>query len=184
MAHNGIALSKLFRPGIEGRYANVAGDSGGETFCGVARNYHPSWPGWVEVDKAKAAGEKLNGDSLFDRLLPLLQTFYRLGFWNAIQGDVIQDQALADFLFACAVNMNTPQAIKLLQRAIGAVADGVLGPRTMAILNSGSPDILGRYAEQVRAFYDRIAVGEKAKFKAGWYNRVAAYVGKDGRVVA
>ena len=29
------------------------GDPGGETFCGIARNYFSSWPGWKRIDKTK-----------------------------------------------------------------------------------------------------------------------------------
>lgn len=186
MAILNLSLSKLFRPGIEGRYANDPHDSGGETYAGVARLKHPDWAGWKILDEAKLRNEKLNGDALFARMLQTLQTFYRFQFWNAIYGDSFKDQPLADFLFACAVNMGVKQAIKLLQRAIGTPADGILGPRSMALLNSGSPDILGRFAENVRDFYEKAIAAhpEKARYRNGWMNRVAQYVKTDGSAVA
>lgn len=32
----------------EGGYIlhNVAGDHGGDTYAGIARRFHPDWPGW------------------------------------------------------------------------------------------------------------------------------------------
>ncbi len=184
MASYRDSLSKLFRPGIEGRYGNLKGDKGGETYCGVARNFHGNWSGWVEFDLARKTGLDVNGDSMFLILLPHLEPFYRDNFWTKIQGDALKDQGLADFLFACAVNMNSPPAVKLLQRAVGAKADGVLGPRTLATVNSGGPVVLQRFAEHVRAFYHRIATGDKARFLKGWLNRVALYVNDSGEAVA
>lgn len=32
--------------GFEGGWCNVQGDSGGETYAGIARRYWPGWPGW------------------------------------------------------------------------------------------------------------------------------------------
>ena len=38
----------------EGGYVNDPADRGGETHRGVARKFHPKWPGWKIVDKYKA----------------------------------------------------------------------------------------------------------------------------------
>ena len=186
MANFGLSLSKLFRPGIEGRYSNVKGDSGGETYCGVARNYHGDWNGWILIDTAKDLNAKpdLNGNGLFNSLLPFLQDFYRVKFWYAIKGDRLDSQPLADFLFACAVNMNTPQAVKLLQRSLGITADGIFGDKTLATVNGAGESALARLADQARAFYEKIGTGEKQKFLKGWMNRVAAYATMDGSAVA
>ena len=37
----------------EGGYAHLAGDAGGETYRGIARNFHPEWPGWKFIDRVK-----------------------------------------------------------------------------------------------------------------------------------
>jgi lysozyme family protein len=182
MANAGLAISKLFRPGIEGRYSNDKHDTGGETYCGVARNKHPNWIGWGEVDRTKARKENMNADQLFNRLLPLLQSFYRAEFWAPIKGDQIKAQPMADFVFACAVNIGPVTAIKKLQRAVGVPVDGKIGEKTIAAINT--KEALGRFAEEMRAFYEKIAVGNNARFKNGWMNRVAAYVTMDGNAVA
>lgn len=180
MANFSLAVSKLFRPGIEGRFSDHPADTGGPTYCGIARNHHPDWPGWATVDMIKKGGGNLNADPLFETLLPALLAFYKPKFWIPIQGDKIQDQGLADFLFACAVNMGIPQAIKLLQRAVGTSADGMIGLKTLAAANT--PGVLGRYADQVRAFYEKLATkGQNHLFLKGWMNRVAMYVTEDGR---
>ena len=124
----------------------------------------------------------MNADQLFNRLSPLLQSFYRKEFWAPIHGDEIKDQALADFLFACAVNIGPTVAIKRLQRAIGVAADGKIGERTLAAMDA--KETLGRFAEQMRDFYQHIGKNNNARFLKGWLNRVAKYVTNDGMPVA
>ena len=36
----------------EGGYKlhSVEGDRGGMTYAGIARNFHPNWPGWAAID--------------------------------------------------------------------------------------------------------------------------------------
>ena len=38
---------------VEGGYVDDDDDRGGETYRGVARNFHPDWPGWDRIDAAK-----------------------------------------------------------------------------------------------------------------------------------
>ena len=40
--------------GHEGGYNNDPDDVGGETYKGIARNYHASWEGWKIVDMYKS----------------------------------------------------------------------------------------------------------------------------------
>ena len=54
----------------EGRYANLVGDTGGETYGGVSRNNHPNWSGWHPIDAAKSNGIDLDGDFLFGQMRP------------------------------------------------------------------------------------------------------------------
>ena len=74
----------------EGRYANLVGDTGGETYGGVSRNNHPDWSGWGLIDQAKQAGDDLNGDDLFYRALPHLRAFY-----DEYAAGVLADQIVA-----------------------------------------------------------------------------------------
>ena len=43
---------------VEGGYVDDDDDRGGETYRGVARNFHPNWPGWDRIDAAKAVMEQ------------------------------------------------------------------------------------------------------------------------------
>ncbi|WDE03655.1 N-acetylmuramidase [Thalassomonas viridans] len=119
----------------EGGYVNDPDDPGGETYKGIARTRNPKWPGWTEVDLLK-------NNSNFPRNLdhhPPLQTkvkaLYEAHYWDKIRGDEITDQDIAESIFDFAVNAGPRTSAKLAQVAVGAKADGVIGPKTLKKLN-------------------------------------------------
>lgn len=67
--------------------------------------------------------------------------YYRK-YWSTIQGDNLP-QRLAICVLDCAVNQGAGTAIELLQKALGmAVADGAMGPQTIAAVRSQEQDYL------------------------------------------
>lgn len=60
---------------VEGRYACLVGDTGGETYGGVSRNNHPDWSGWEIVDRA-VIDLCIDSDEVFEELRPHLRAFY------------------------------------------------------------------------------------------------------------
>lgn len=152
----------------EGGYVlhNVAGDRGGQTYAGIARNFNGAWPGWSFIDR----GEIPPSD--------LVRDFYRAGYWTPIMGDRIEHQAVASTLFGFAVNTSAPGrptvAVKLAQIVVGATPDGAFGERTLAAINATDPrlfDALFRLA--VIARYRDIVTRDRSqsKFLLGWVNR-------------
>lgn len=80
---------------------------------------------------------------------------------------------LALMHFDAAVNMGLGTAARLLQQAVGAEADGEIGPRTLAAaLQADAGAAIGRYADLRRDRYRALA--GFARFGRGWLNRVAA----------
>ena len=76
----------------------------------------------------------------------------------------------ADF----AVNAGTVRSVKTLQSAIGVVADGVIGPRTMAAINGSNPkDLVNKFSDARTDFYQGIVARrpDQARFIRGWLNR-------------
>ncbi len=125
----------------EGGYALVPGDLGGETYCGISRRYHPSWPGWTVIDNiknyAREGGVIHNGEvGLVD--LELVMRFYREEFWDKIKGDQIKSQVLANQVFDHAVTSGPGDAAKLLQLTVGVKVDGVVGPKTIEAANAST----------------------------------------------
>lgn len=178
----------------EGGYVDDPDDAGGETYRGVARKFHPGWPGWKKVDahkqQAPAEFQKLLDD---DReLQELVAAFYREFFWQPIRGDQLADQALANELFDTAVNQGVGTAIRFWQEALNLLnrhgrdypeiaVDGLVGEQTLATTakflarNRQQPDRLlkvlnlmqgGKYLERARQN------PVQRKFLHGWLNRV------------
>ena len=119
--------------GEEGGYVNDPRDPGGETKFGIAKRSHP------DIDIANLT-------------LDQARTIYLTDYWQPIRGDDLP-AALAVLLFDAAVNQGPKTAVQLLQRAVGTIADGVVGPATLAAAQT--PGVLiefgarriGRYAQ-------------------------------------
>ena len=147
----------------EGGYVlhTVAGDRGGMTYAGIARNMNPQWPGWVNID---------NGDQVPAQLV---REFYKRNFWDNIRGDEIQHQAIAQSIFDFHVNTGRPARV-LAQVVAGVTPDGSFGPRTVQALNAYDPDrFVMAYALAKIARYRDIVTRDRsqAKFLLGWVSR-------------
>jgi lysozyme family protein len=144
------------------RLTNVAGDRGGQTYAGIARNRHPGWVGWSHIDKGETPPTAL------------VREFYRSQFWNPIRGDQIVNQIVANDIFNFAVNAGVGIAVKLAQITVGVASDGVAGPVTLAALNKVDPhDFNKAYALAKIARYRDIVQRDRSqsKFLLGWINR-------------
>ncbi len=155
----------------EGGYvlSNTEADQGGETYAGIARNMHSEWPGWSLIDDGDRNSAKLHG---------LVKTFYKENFWDKVQGDDIQDQSIAITIFDFSVNAGIKTASILAQRAVGADADGSIGPKSLEKLNrvSGTA-FLPMYAVLKIKHYCEICNHNaiQKKFLLGWINRALKY---------
>jgi len=181
-----MADFKIFEPILlkqEGGYANKKNDSGGETWMGIARNYYPKWSGWTILDANKNhlpsndyAGWK--AFSIYLRTLPNLQilvdSFYKKTFWDQMQGDLIANQSIANFIGDWGVNAGLGVPIKHAQKILGLLQDGGLGPKTLAAINSvdGLSFFTKMKQERIQFYYDVIkAHPEDKQFLSGWLER-------------
>lgn len=148
----------------EGGYKlhTVAGDRGGQTYAGIARNYHPDWPGWVWIGKGEIPPAQLVRD------------FYRLQFWDPLRCGEIKQQSIAATLFNFAVNAGVGTASKLAQAVVGATPDGKIGPKSLEALNAMHPErFAAAFALAKLARYAQICNLDRSqsKFLLGWVNR-------------
>jgi lysozyme family protein len=120
----------------EGGYANDPDDRGGETWKGIARKMWPLWKGWAIIDYYKGKPDFLKNLFNDKELESLVQDFYRLNFWNALMGDKINSQAMAESIYDSAVNMGVPTAIKLAQRTVGITESGSISHFLIDKLNN------------------------------------------------
>lgn len=174
----------------EGGYSKDPDDVGGETYKGVARNYHQNWKGWDLVDSHRNSGtfkQDLQDDEVLQQLV---KDFYKENFWDVNLLDKVSSQNIANEMFDTGVNMGTTTIAKFLQRALNylnkneslfddLVTDGKIGNKTLialqVILGNGEDKLLYKIlnvlqAEHYLEYMDKSPTQEK--FARGWFSRV------------
>lgn len=140
--------------GHEGGYVFHQADPGGETKFGISKRSYP--------------GEDIRGMTL-----ERAHEIYLRDYWGPAGCDGVPDGVRFD-LFDMAVNSGVSRAVRTLQQAVGAVPDGVLGPRTLqAVQSMPAPRVVARFnghrlkfiAGQPREWWDA--------FGRGLANRIA-----------
>jgi lysozyme family protein len=138
--------------GHEGGYVNHPQDPGGETKYGISKRSYP-------------------GEDIKNMTLDRAKAIYLRDFWQAAGCDYVPPKARFS-LFDTAVNSGVRQAIKFLQRAVGAQDDGVIGPKTLMLLEATPPAVfIARYNGHRLQFMS--ALPNWPAFGRGWANRVA-----------
>ena len=102
--------------GNEGGYVNNPADPGGETNFGISRRSYPHEDiAGMTKDRAK--------------------TLYLRDFWGPAGCDALPDAAKFQ-VFDTAVNSGVHRALCFVQRAVGTIPDGILGPLTLQAIQS------------------------------------------------
>lgn len=142
----------------EGGYVNDPHDPGGETNYGIAKRSHPD----VDI-------RNLTVDQAKD--------IYHDQYWSPIQGDDINDQAVANNLLDAAVNTGVRTASKQIQKLAGAKEDGRIGPKSLKAINK-TPDLNIRLAMKRVRFYTELARRNSARrrYLVGWITRALSFV--------
>lgn len=180
---------------FEGSYSNDKNDRGGETYCGIARNFFPSWPGWKILDREKnAAGGNIA--SMKKRLentqiRALVLEWYKAEWWDRL-GLGALEQKLANEIFEQAVNLGKAGCGKKVQIVCNAfnyqkgalfadlVLDGAIGPKTLSalqkIISSGKESATGLVHAlncMQGAHYLELAAKKPSQrvFTVGWMKR-------------
>jgi lysozyme family protein len=136
-------------------YVNDPSDTGGETKFGIAQNANP------DICVATLTLEQA-------------QNVYFIRYWLAAKCDKIASP-LSLLHFDTSVNMGVGGAAKLLQAALGLVADGDIGPKTLAAIAAikNPSELCTKYLNLKQARYDAIVKANptQAKFAKGWKTR-------------
>lgn len=142
--------------GHEGSYSNHPSDPGGETMWGVT------------IKVARAHG--YNGP-MAEMPVSTAKAIYRDLYWDAVRADEMPSPIRYP-LFDAAVNSGVRQSVKWLQSAIGASADGAIGPQTMRLVNEANPDQVVRkmVGERLRFM---ASLSTWPAFSRGWTRRLA-----------
>ena len=124
----------------EGGYSNDPDDPGGETYKGVARKIFSKWDGWLKIDTWKRqTGFPANLDKDID-LQQNVVDFYRVNFWDKMNGDNISIQKVAESIFDFGVNAGIGTSVSLAQMVVQADPDGVLGQHSVDAINGFDPE--------------------------------------------
>lgn len=115
-------------------WTKINGDSGGETWSGISRKANPSWSGWKIIDRIsnKKSGQKITTPKLEE----LKQSLYRNKYWNAIRGDEILNQAVANDLYDVSVNCGVSVSIRLAERQFKMIETGKMSDQLLNKINS------------------------------------------------
>lgn len=147
----------------EGGFTDDPDDAGGATNLGIIQVEYDRW--------RKAKG--LSRQSVRHITQDEARAIYRANYWQPLRCDETE-WALAGAMFDCGVNMGNPTCVRLLQRIVGVIADGKLGPVTWrAILKFGAASLVKRLCDAREALYRRYALkGNQRKYLQGWLNRL------------
>jgi lysozyme family protein len=153
----------------EGGFSNRKNDKGGPTNKGVTLStwrsvgYDKDGDGDIDVDDLKL----LTDDEVVSRVL-------KPHYWDRWSADRIESQSIANMVVDWTW-MSGKNAIVGVQKILGVTIDGVVGPKTLAALNSRSPLPLFGAIKQARiAFYKNLCVkrpSDKDNLQ-GWLNRL------------
>jgi lysozyme family protein len=144
----------------EGLYSNNPKDPGGETMMGVTK---AAWSTYLKRPIADGEMAKLT--------VADITPFYEALYWDKSYCPQLP-LGIDYMVFDASVNMGVGQSIRLLQKSLGCVADGVIGPNTIKLINETSVnDMIDKFSAQKEQFYRSLALFNT--FGKGWLSRVA-----------
>lgn len=136
----------------EGGYINHPEDPGGETKFGIAKRSYPN----VDI-------KNLTRDAA--------KAIYKRDFWDRVQADTLPRQFAFQALDA-SINHGIGNAVRWMQRAVGAADDGIIGPVTLAKVKRFDPaDLVLLFNAERLEFYAKLSTFDA--FGRGWTRRVA-----------
>ena len=143
----------------EGGYVNHPQDPGGETNLGVTKRVYQEWGGTKDMK-----------DLTFNDVAPI----YKKNYWDKMKCDDLPS-GLDLCVFDFGVNAGPGRAAKYLQTLIGTVADGGIGPNTLAKLKeytdkTGVKETITNYQNERQGYYEKLSTFKT--FGRGWTRRV------------
>lgn len=151
----------------------------GLTYMGIYQSAHHELELW---DKVNQLLEENDGDVekvsqiLYndDEVTAYVYDFYKRKFWDSMRLDEIANDHTAYEMFIFGVNTHPITAAKVAQRIVGVVADGAIGSKSLAALNSFDPKVFDVvFDEKEEARYDKIIENnpEDKIYARGWKRR-------------
>ena len=170
----------------EGGESNDPKDSASSYHCGVDKIHtvkgvtYKSWVGVFGTDQV-------------DRFLEMNHEdwglIFKSKYWDAVKGDQIKHQSIADCLVSWAWGSGAKTAIRQMQRVLGVTVDGLIGPQTLGAINSSNEkELFKKCVAARRAFFHYITTPSNGRsriarkryennrrFLRGWLRRLDAF---------
>lgn len=147
----------------EGGYVDHRLDPGGATNMGITRRT-------LARERGVSPFWKLPKSEVKNLTLREAGQIYKGRYWDRMKCDKLPsgvDYAVFDY----AVNSGPGRSAKALQRAVGATADGSIGPNTLkAVADHHPKTIIKRIVKRRLSFLQRLRTWKT--FGRGWTNRV------------
>jgi lysozyme family protein len=153
----------------EGGFSNHASDRGGATKYGITKGTLERWKGHpVSVEEVRSL------------LLDEAKAIYKAWYWDTNSLDGVHSTPIATCVFDIGVVCGTGSAGKFAQQVANShgagqlVPDGVIGPKSLAAINSMDAGVFIRaFADRVGAYFRGIVNSrpDQGVFLAGWMNR-------------
>ena len=153
----------------EGGYSNHPNDTGGPTNKGVTLatwkiyGYDKDGDGDIDKDDVKLITEY---DAVYEVMKPK--------FWDKWKADQIEDQSIANIVVDW-IWMSGFGKIKTIQSLFGLKDDGIVGEKTLSVLNSGNhKEIFDKIWKRREKFYYNLVEQRPSNkvFLKGWLNRL------------
>jgi len=138
----------------EGGYVNHPKDPGGETNLGVTKRVYEEWGGTKDMRALT-----------IEDVAPI----YKKKYWDLVKGDYLPS-GLDWCTFDWAVNSGASRSAKAIQKIVGANPDGVIGPKTLALIEKQDIKFMIEEFFKLRQdFYESLDTFET--FGRGWTTR-------------
>lgn len=106
------------------------------------------------------------------------KTILKKGYWDKMAADHIQNQSIAELCVQMCWGSGSVTAIRKIQRCLGTKPDGIVGPKTLALLNGPNKAAIHAKLWEMRRiwFYNIVETQPKKKvFLAGWLRRLDSF---------
>ena len=165
MANHLLLIPKVLK--WEGGYINHPNDKGGATNKGVTLSTFRKYFG-----KSKTVNDLKNITN------EQWQYIFKKGYWDRWKADLIKNQSIAELLVDWLYNSGV-WGIKYPQQVLGVVSDGVVGPKTIAAINSyqNQEELFNRLWNRRKKHYEDIVKKNPNQkvFLRGWMNRLNSF---------
>jgi lysozyme family protein len=144
-------------------FTNHPKDKGGPTRYGVIQTVYDTY----------RTGKGLATQTVKNITIPEVQDIYYSGYWVPAKCQSMPGK-LSVAVFDTTVNSGKSRSIKILQQAIGATVDGIIGRETLQKLKDlDEVKIANKYVDTREAFYHTIVDHDPTQvvFLKGWLRR-------------